>query len=76
MPVVYKVTRIDNLAYVGITVKPKTRLWEHKKSKRFEMGIKTFEILFEGSYQECWDKEEEFIKLHDTYKNGLNLTEN
>lgn len=32
------------------------------------------EILFEGTYEECDEKEEYFIQLHDTFRNGLNLT--
>lgn len=72
---VYMITRIDGLKYIGMTLHPNKRLREHKKTKRFEMGIDGFEILFEThSYEECEKMEEHFISLHDTYHNGLNTT--
>lgn len=72
--VVYKITRNDDLSYIGITTSFKNRLSYHKKSDRFSIGIKSYEILFEGPYDICDLLEEHFIELHDTYKNGLNVT--
>ena len=74
--VVYKITRNDDLSYIGITTSFKNRLSYHKKSDRFSIGIKSYEILFEGPYDICDLLEEHFIELHDTYKNGLNVTFN
>ena len=71
--VVYKITRNDDLSYIGITTSFKNRLSYHKKSDRFSIGIKSYEILFEGPYDICDLLEEHFIELHDTYKNGLNV---
>lgn len=75
MAVVYKINREDGLSYIGITTNFKTRLRTHTKSIRFSIfPICSWEILFEGEYHECEYKEEYFISLYDTYKNGLNET--
>lgn len=74
MTYIYKLTRNDDLEYIGITNDLKRRLGQHKRSKRFEDGIMKIEILFEGSYIECENAEETYITLHDTYNNGLNIT--
>jgi hypothetical protein len=72
---VYKITRTDGLEYVGITVNTKQRLYQHKKSKRFECGISAIEILWEGdSYDQAEELEEYYINLYDTYSHGLNMT--
>jgi len=72
---VYKLTRTDNKEYIGITTDMKSRIIEHKRSKRFNLGIKEVQILLETfSYQEAEEKEEKFIKQYDTWKNGLNNT--
>lgn len=74
MAIVYKITRIDGLEYIGITVNLKKRLRDHSKSKRFEQGIKEYVILYEGDYSACESLEEKFIVEYDTYHNGLNVT--
>lgn len=74
MNCIYKITRSDNLEYIGITNNLKIRLNSHKKSLRFQQGIKKVEILFEGCYEDCQDGEEIYISIFDTYKNGLNVT--
>ena len=72
---VYKITRNDDLAYIGITVNPKARFESHKKSPRFEAGIKKIEILEKcESYELAEVLEEKYISEYDTYYNGLNLT--
>lgn len=73
--VVYKITRIDFLEYIGTTVNMRRRLYEHKKSARFKEGILGYEILFEGDYYECLQKEAEFIQEHRTFECGLNMAE-
>jgi hypothetical protein len=72
--VVYKLTRTDGLAYIGISCQFEKRLHAHKHSERFKSGILDAEILFEGSYEQCIDLEESYIAEHDTFNNGLNST--
>lgn len=72
--VVYKLTRTDGLAYIGISCQFEKRLHAHKHSERFKSGILDVEILFEGSYEQCIDLEESYIAEHDTFNNGLNST--
>lgn len=74
MAVVYKITRSDDQEYVGIAANFKNRLASHKLSDRFSIGISKYEILYEGKYVDCWNKEEEYITIHDTFYNGLNRT--
>jgi hypothetical protein len=74
MAVVYKITRVDGLAYIGIAKNFKNRLASHRLSDRFSSGILKHEILFEGEYQDCYDREETYITEHDTFHNGLNKT--
>lgn len=72
---VYKITRVDDLSYIGITVNPERRFLAHKKSNRFELGIKEITILEEcDTYEIAEEREEYYIDLYDTYKNGLNVT--
>jgi len=72
---VYKITRVDDMCYIGVTVNPDKRLYEHKRSARFSVGIKKFEILHEcDSYDIAEDLEEQCISVYDTFENGLNLT--
>jgi GIY-YIG catalytic domain len=75
MAVIYKLTREDNLEYIGITNELRKRISSHKRSKRFfELKIINTTILFEGSYDECDSLEESYICLYDTFRNGLNMT--
>ena len=73
--IVYKITRTDDLEYIGISRNFKTRLQQHQKSNRFKQGIKNIVILSEcEDYEEAEKLEEHFITLFDTYRNGLNVT--
>lgn len=72
---VYMITRSDGLKYIGITTDVGRRIREHRKTKRFESGIDSCEILAEcATYSEAESLEEEFISAYDTYASGLNLT--
>lgn len=75
--VVYKLTRSDGKIYIGITEKHrfKKRINEHKVTTKFK-GYGFFsEILEENpNYDYICKKEEEYIKLYDSYFNGLNNT--
>jgi predicted GIY-YIG superfamily endonuclease len=72
---VYKITRVDNLEYIGITVNCKKRFSDHSRSERFSLGIKNVEILKEcDSYEEAEELEEYYISLYDTFNSGLNLS--
>lgn len=73
--IIYKITRMDDLFYIGITTNFKKRLGNHRKSKRFSLGIKSYEILKETEvYSVAEDLEEIYISLHDTWNSGLNVT--
>lgn len=75
MAYVYKITRIDDMEYIGITVDINKRIQSHIKSDRFAVGIKKWEILEECvSYEIAEEMETKYIEQFDTYKNGLNLT--
>ena len=73
--VVYKITRVDDLEYIGTTVNLKKRIAEHLKTDRFANGIKSVVILEECStYELAEATEEKFIHQYDTYRHGLNMT--
>lgn len=75
--VVYKITRKDDMEYIGITVDRARRFKAHEKSNRFSIGIKNVEILAEcDTYEEAEDLEEYYIEKYDTFNNGLNTTYN
>jgi hypothetical protein len=60
---------------VGITVNLKRRVKEHTKTKRFEQGITSVEVLAEcNTYAEAEALEEIFIRRYDTFTSGLNVT--
>lgn len=72
---VYMITRSDGLKYIGITTDVSRRMREHCKTKRFESGINSCEILAQcATYSEAERLEEEFIFIYDTYTTGLNMT--
>lgn len=72
---VYKITRLDDLEYIGITVNLQSRIRDHEKSDRFKIGIKKVVVLAKtDTYEHAEYLEEDYIKHFDTYKNGLNLT--
>ena len=71
--VVYLITRTDGQKYVGITCEFKKRMSVHKKTKRFEQGIESIDILAEcETYEEAEKLEPMYIKEYNTYYNGLN----
>jgi predicted GIY-YIG superfamily endonuclease len=74
MPVyVYLITRNDNKQYIGITIDMAKRISAHKRTKRFEIGIKDVTILKEcETYEEAELLEPKYIKEYDTFHNGLN----
>lgn len=76
MTVVYKLTRADGLEYIGIAKNFQSRLWKHKRSKRFSvLPIINHEILKEFvNYEDALQFEKESIARYDTYLNGLNKT--
>lgn len=75
MPVVYKITRTDGKEYIGVAVNFQSRLCQHTKSDRFDIGISNHEILFESeNYDECLEQESRLVVKFDTYRNGLNRT--
>lgn len=74
---VYKITRVDDLEYIGITVNLNKRFADHSRSQRFSLGIKNIEILKEcDTYEEAEDLEEYYVSLYDTFNSGLNLSIN
>lgn len=71
--IVYLITRTDGQKYVGITCEFKKRMGVHKKSKRFEQGIESIEILADcETYEKAEQLEPAYIKKYDTFYNGLN----
>jgi hypothetical protein len=74
---VYKITREDDLVYVGITVNYKKRIMDHTRSERFSIGIKSSEILAEcKTYEEAEELEEYYINIYDSFNYGLNKSKN
>ena len=70
---IYKLTRMDDKEYIGITINIKNRFKSHLKSKRFSSGIKRFSILNVcNSYREAEALEEYYISMYDTFYFGLN----
>lgn len=72
---VYVITREDGKQYVGITNRLRKRMLEHKGDDRFEGYFFTYEIISEGhSFEEARRIETLYVRLYDTYSNGLNKT--
>lgn len=72
---VYKITRIDGLEYIGITLRLKKRFKDHYNSNRFSIGVNRFSVLKVcDTYEEAEKLEELYIQQFDTYYNGLNET--
>lgn len=74
---VYKITRDDDQVYIGITIdyRLKNRMSVHKGSERFKNHDFEYEILFESEDRSTiYEKEEYYINLYDSFKNGLNKT--
>jgi len=74
--IIYKLTRDDGQIYIGTTDNRhiKKRLYDHKRSKRFNKYSFTVEILEENNDITIHDKEQYYIKKFDSYNNGLNDT--
>jgi hypothetical protein len=45
--------------YIGVTEEPSRRIRQHKRSKRFPKNGFNMKVLFEGSVEECLEKEQE-----------------
>lgn len=75
---IYKITRNDGLEYVGQTINLKTRLYNHRRSKKFrDFGILKVEVIDTVSESSEADKLESlYIEKYDTFNNGLNMTYN
>jgi group I intron endonuclease len=73
---IYCITRLsDKKKYIGKAKNIKQRICQHKKSKRFLGHEFIYEILYYSEdHDKIKDSEEIYIKIFDTYKNGLNLT--
>jgi len=72
---IYKIRRTDGLEYIGITNRTRQRFAEHKRSRRFEIGIDSIVILETvETYEEAEDLEEYYIDHFDTFESGLNVT--
>lgn len=72
---VYKITRDDGKIYIGTTYEKgyKSRMWQHKNSNRFKEHTFQVEILEQNtSYRYIEEREEFYVKLYDSYNNGLN----
>lgn len=73
--IVYKLTRNDDKIYIGITNTKcfKTRMHGHKNSKRFKNYTFEIEIIHESYNEKEINKMEEYyIKIFDSFHNGLN----
>lgn len=73
--VVYKITRSDNMLYIGKTKKSriKKRMYDHKRTERFKNFDFDYEIIFESdNHNVILEKEKSFIEIYDSYNNGLN----
>lgn len=74
---VYKITRIDDKEYIGITINLNKRFRDHSHTERFSLGIKEKLVLIEcDDYKEAEIWEEFYINLYDTFNNGLNKSKN
>jgi len=70
---VYKITRTDDQLYIGITENFKVRMYNHRISDRFSIGMKSVEILHECADRSLAEQlEEYYIKTLDTFHRGLN----
>ena len=77
--IVYIITRDDNKKYVGTTNidRIKKRMDAHKIDKRFVNHNFTYKVAFEtDNINESYEMEEYFIKIYNTFYNGLNKSLN
>ena len=73
--IVYLITRNDGQKYIGTTNTDRLhkRMIQHKCSKRFHNQTFGYKIIYETiDILDCYDKEEYYIGLYNTYHNGLN----
>lgn len=86
--VIYKITNPVGQSYIGQTINWNRRYYRYSKLlckrqpkiynslKKYEFKNHIFEILMENIPQVFLnDMEIEYIKIYDTFKNGLNLSE-
>lgn len=74
---VYKLTRNDGKIYIGTTntERLELRMYLHRYTNRFKGYDFTCNILEENSsYDYIMNKEQEYIKMFNSYKEGLNDT--
>ena len=64
---IYKITRMDDKEYIGITIRLNKRIRDHRNSDRFSIGIKRISILRVcDTYEEAEKLEEIYIDQFDT----------
>lgn len=73
---VYKLTRQDGKEYIGVAINYKSRLWQHKRSKRFEELPIIHETILQSfeKYENALLYEKEMIEEYNTFHGGLNNT--
>lgn len=80
MGLVYKLVRSDDKIYIGTTISKtlSKRLSQHRNSDRFKKyTIKDYSILYETeNLNDLYQHEEYFIKIYNSYYDGLNKTIN
>src|ERR1700761_1029769 len=88
MAIVYKLTSPSGKVYIGQTgYKLCIRLAQHSHAakkgiqskiaralRKYSLDKWSKQILFEGTAEECWLKEIEYISLNDSIKSGYNIS--
>ena len=70
MYTIYKIEKDEKVLYIGKTVNFKRRKWEHTYRRKLDKTYK-FEIIESNlSAEDAKKREEYYIKLYDTFKNG------
>lgn len=72
---IYKITRTDDLSYIGSTCHFKRRMDAHRRSERFRIGIKFIVVLDTCGENNVEALEKVYIDFFDTFRFGLNMTE-
>lgn len=71
--VIYKITKLkDGLVYIGVTQDLEKRIDTQKRLLGFTDDEVEVEVLFEGTYRECYDREAEFVEKYDTWTRRRN----
>lgn len=74
MYTIYKIEKDGKIFYIGKTVDFKRRKWEHTYRRKLDKSYK-FEIIESNlSAEDAKKREEYYINLYDTFKNGWNRT--